>query len=35
MQYKYVLESIALDMITYELRFLSVFIAVHMINSIN
>ncbi len=35
MQYKYVLESIALNMTTYELGFLSVFIPVHIINSIN
>lgn len=32
MQYKYVLESIALSMNTYELIFLSVFIPINMIN---
>ncbi len=35
MQYKYVLESIAVNMTTYEFRFLSVFIPINIINSIN
>ncbi len=35
MQYKYVLESIALNMTTYEFRFESVFISINMINSLN
>ncbi len=35
MQYKYILESIAVNMTTYEFRFLSVFIPINIINSIN
>ncbi len=35
MLYNYVFESIALNMTTYELRFLSVFIPINIIKSIN